>query len=225
MIPPAPVALWPASSWSKFCHVLNPPASSLEWFSNSQFYRPSLRSIIRRSSIQRILRQSTPRSQNGTSPETSEGNDVVDRLAASREAAAAAVINGLEDCASRKNPHPKSVLCPLGQWTGLRGLAFEPQNTGLTPYSSKFNLARVANQAHGSDLAQVQVPKGAAGPARRWGILAALRLRRARVPNASFRGTLAKTEGLFSNRATYRRGGHFDHLRHGRSQLSSFPPP
>jgi len=225
MTPPAPVAPTPASSWSKSCHLLNSPASSLEWFSNSQFYRPCLRSIIRRASIQRILRQSTPRSQNGASPETSEGNDVVDRLAASREAAAAPVINGLEDGASRKNPHPESVLCPPGQWTGLRGLAFEPQNTGLTPYSSKLNLARVANQAHGSDLAQVQVPERAAGPARRWGILAALRLRRACVPNAGFRGTLAKTEGLFSNRATYRRGGHFDHLRHGRSQLSSFPPP
>src|SRR5882762_3213525 len=47
---------------------------------------------------------------------------------------------------------------------------------------------------------------------------------RARVPNTSFRGTHAKTEGLFSNRAAYRRVGHFDHLRHGNSQLSSFPP-
>ena len=57
------------------------------------------------------------------------------------------------------------------------------------------------------------------------GDLAALRLRRSRVPNASFGGTLAKTEGLFSNRVAYRRGGHIDHLRHGRSQLPSFPPP
>src|SRR2546422_828248 len=134
MTSPAPVAPTPASSWNKSCHLLNPPASSLEWFSNSQFYRPSLRSIIRRASIQRILRQSAPRSQNGASPETSEGNEVVDRLAASR----------------------------------LRG---------------------------------------------------------ARGRNASFRGTLAKTEGLFSNRVAYRRGGHIDHLRHGRSQLPSFPPP
>src|SRR6266550_3223130 len=182
MTSPDPVAPTPASSWNKSCHLLNPPASSLEWFSNSQFSRPSLRSIIRRASIQRILRQSARRSQNGASPETSEGNEVVDRLAASREAAAAPVINGLEDCASRKNPHPKSVLCPLGQWTGLRGLAFEKQNTGLTPYSSKFNLSRVANQAprfglatsSGSspdcracpplgDLAALRLPKSSAG--------------------------------------------------------------
>src|SRR6266404_3768575 len=34
---------------------------------------------------------------------------------------------------------PLSVRCPLGQWTGLRRLSFEQQNTGLTHYSSKFN--------------------------------------------------------------------------------------
>src|SRR6267143_2947734 len=119
---------------------------------------------------------------------------------------------------------PLSVLCPLGQWTGLRRLSFEQQNTGLTPYSSKFNLARIANQVprfgFGTSLGSTPCCSACPPPGDFDGVASP---QGARVPNASFRGTHAKAEGLFSNRAASRRGGHFDHLRDSNSQLSSFP--
>jgi len=119
---------------------------------------------------------------------------------------------------------PLSVLCPLGQGTGLLRLSFEQQNTGLTPYSSKFNyVAGREPGPTGSVLVQIWVPDRAAGPVRRWAILTALRLRRRACPECWLPGTHAKAEGLFSNRAASRRGGYFDHLRDSNSQLSSFP--
>src|SRR6267378_7773917 len=123
-------------------------------------------------------------------------------------------------CAARL--YPDSVLSESGQVYSR--LSFEHQNTGLTPYSPKFNLARIANQVprfgFGTSLGSTPCCRACPPPGDFDGVASP---QGARVPNAGFRGTHAKAEGLFSNRAASRRGGHFDYLRDSNSQLSSFP--